>query len=103
MYVDLIFGFWWKVVIIRTCLILIYVKETMALKEPQTISIYWFYLLRNHVDTQLNQSNLLLTPFYDYKMQFISNKLRPSSLTWPALWTSFSFLAQKISIFETSH
>ena len=21
------------------------------LKEPQTISIYWFYLLRNHADT----------------------------------------------------
>ena len=28
---------------------------------------------------QLNQSNLLLTPFYVHKIQFISNKLRPLS------------------------
>ena len=41
---------------------------------------------------QLNQSNLLFTPFYVHKIRFISNKLHPS-LTWPALWTSFSFLA----------
>ena len=26
-------------------------QQTQPLKEPQTISIYWFYLLRNHVDT----------------------------------------------------
>ena len=28
---------------------------------------------------QLNQSNLLLTPFYVHKIQFISNKLHPLS------------------------
>ena len=26
-------------------------QQTQPLKEPQTISIYWFYLLRNHTDT----------------------------------------------------
>ena len=37
------------------------------------MSIYWFYLPQNHVDTQL--SNLLLTPLYIHKLQFISDKL----------------------------
>ena len=40
------------------------------LKKPQTISIYWFCLLHNHVD-------LLLTTLFVHKLQFISNKLHP--------------------------
>ena len=40
------------------------------LKEFQTINIYWFYLLQNHVDTstKLNRINLLLTPLYVHKL-----------------------------------
>ena len=44
-----------------------------ALKEPQTISIYSFYLLCNHVATS-TKSKLFV-----HKLQFISNKLCPSS------------------------
>ena len=50
-----------------------------TLKEPQTISIYWFYLVCNLVATSTNQSYLLFTSLYIHKLQFISNKLYPSS------------------------
>ena len=64
----------------------------LILKEPQTISIYWFYLLCNHVDTSTNQIKVICylhhSMSYVYvhsvSIQFISNKLGPSSLTWPA-------------------
>ena len=82
---------------------------SLDLKEPQTISICWFYLLCNHIDTstkpilQLNQSNLLLTPFYVCKIQFISNKLCPSSSSHDQLYELvFLFLHGGSHFFETS-
>ena len=49
-----------------------YINYTVLeiLKKPQTISIYWFYLPHNNVD-------LILTPLYVHKLQFVSNKLHP--------------------------
>ena len=47
-------------------------NQECYLKEPQITYFATMYIL------QLNQINLLLTPFYVHKIQFISNKLRPS-------------------------
>ena len=49
------------------------------LKEPQTITHIDFIYFTTMQILQLNQSNLLLTPLYAHKLQFISNKLHLSS------------------------
>ena len=64
----------------------------LAPTNPKLLAYIDFIYFATMYILQLNQSNLLFTPFYVHKIRFISNKLHPS-LTWPALWTSFSFLA----------
>ena len=77
--------------------------ELKAWRNPKLFAYIDFICFTTMEMLQLNQSNLLLTPFYVHKTQFISNKLHRSSLTWPASWTSFSFLAPRLLYFETSH
>ena len=78
------------------------IASNICVKEPQTIGRYWFYLFCNHVPTSTKSKLFVTYTFYTHKLQCIFNKLCPSSTTWPASWTNFSFLAPRLSFFETS-
>ena len=110
-------------------------RNARKLKEPQTISIYWFYLLWNHVATSSKSKLFVTYTFRAAVLRRYCTFVSPYSYWWliikkrgwklyrspnpnprgvrkcnsavlfssPPSWTSFSFLAPKISFFETSH
>ena len=53
--------------------------KNSGMSSPKLLVYIDFIYFTTMQILQLNQSNLLLTPFYVHKIQFISNKLRPSS------------------------